>query len=158
MQKKLNLAKLEEAFGRGQSLRTVRGIPKSALQALYAVAYGLYQQEQFAQAERVFALLCVYDHFEPRYLQGLAASRKALGAYESAAQTWGLLMAVTPQDPIPWLMAADCRLALGEYEAARFGLTEALRRSWHCRGRERAEALLEHVLQHIIEQKKETSA
>ena len=127
---KIQLESFREALEQGRSLKDLRDISSRSLEGIYSIAYNLYQQSHFERAERLFALLCIYDHRNPRYVQGLVAARKSMKAYESTAQACALWINLMPEDPAPWLIAADCSLALGKHKAALFGLREALHRNW----------------------------
>ncbi len=113
-------------FGSAMTFGDLRGIGEKDLAAVYSIAYGLYNNGQFENAEKVFQFLCFYGHLEKKHWMGLAATRQMLKKFEDACQAYGMAALLDPGDPRPPLHAADCFLALGRYKEAESALSGAL--------------------------------
>jgi type III secretion system low calcium response chaperone LcrH/SycD len=113
----------------GVTLKTLKGIDDSSLEAVYTVAYNAYQAGNFGQAEPLLKFLCYFNHLSQKYWLALGANRQssenlsgAVGAYSFA----GLLKLEDPRAPFH---AAECHIKLGNLEAAVSGLEAAVRES-----------------------------
>jgi type III secretion system low calcium response chaperone LcrH/SycD len=114
-------------FGRnGRTFRDCTALTPENMEAFYFVAYNQYNAGQFEEAEKVFRLLAVLDHFQVKYWKGLAASLENQRKYKDAVRAWGFLALLDMQDPEPPFMAARCFLAVGQTEEAKSGLQIAI--------------------------------
>ena len=106
-------------FGQGCSVADLAGVDKKHLEALYALAYQLYQSKNFDDAASIFRALCLYDYNEIKYFMGLGGCEQALGNYKKAADIYSLASVVSDLvDPEPMYYAAVCLLKAGEKENA----------------------------------------
>jgi secretion system chaperone SscA len=120
-------------FGRnGRTFRDCTALTPENMEAFYFVAYNQYNAGQFEEAEKVFRLLAVLDHFQLKYWKGLAASLENQRKYKDAVKAWGFLALMDMKDPEPPFMAARCFLAVGQTEEAKSGLQIAIA---NCEGR-----------------------
>jgi len=114
-------------FGRnGRTFRDCTALTPENMEAFYFIAYNQYNAGQFDEAEKVFRLLAVLDHFQVKYWKGLAASLENQQKYKEAVKAWGYLALLDMKDPEAPFMAARCFLAVGQNEDAKSGLQIAI--------------------------------
>jgi type III secretion system low calcium response chaperone LcrH/SycD len=142
--------KLRAILRDGGILGDKLGVPGKERDAMYAVAYAAYAKGQYERARQLFAQLAFYDHQDPRYMKGLAASAQMLGNYEQALQLYVVIAAMDMTDPVPVMHAGDCFNAMNRrVEAAEsFDLARSLcKGAEHRQVRQRCEQLLGSIKQ-----------
>jgi type III secretion system low calcium response chaperone LcrH/SycD len=129
----------------GMSFAESQGLSEDELEALYGVAYNLYNQGQYDDSDKLFRLLCFLDHLDRRFWMGLGAVRQSLKRHADAIEAYSVAAVLDTEDPVVPLHAAECFLALGRLEEADSAITGALHYAGneprHKRVRDRAEAL-----------------
>ena len=110
--------KLLEFFGKGGTFKDLKDMSDDAMEAIYSVAYNLYQGGKYEEAQKVFQFLCFYDHFNRKYFMGLGACQQMLKEYENAIEIFSFTTILDSEDPRPMLYIGDCQLALGNQEEA----------------------------------------
>ncbi len=116
-----------EKFGpNARTFRDFTQLTPESMEVIYMVAYNQYNAGKFADAEKVFRLLAMLNHFERKYWRGLAASREAQKKYEDALQAYGYLGMMDIYDPVPSFHAAKCFVALGKAAEAEAALRAAV--------------------------------
>ena len=102
-----------------RTLAAARGIPHAALDSIYGVARELYLSGHYAEAQRSFEMLCLYDHENARNWHALGVCRQVLGDYPGAADA---LVFATGQlaepDPALEVNLTECLIAGGALDAA----------------------------------------
>lgn len=96
------------------------------MEAVYSVAYSLFQNGKLDDAEKVFRFLCFFDHMAQKYWLGLGACRKALKNFDGAVDAFGLAGLLDLKDPRPALQAAECHIQCGRRDEALSALRAAL--------------------------------
>ncbi len=118
----------EELMGfiaEGGTLKTLKDIPSKAIEGGYATALGFYESGRQQDAEKLFQLLCLLDHYDPRFFMGLGACRQQLGQYEQAIESFSYAGMLDCNDPRPPFYSAECHLALGNVKEAESGFYAA---------------------------------
>lgn len=145
---------VEAIMTEGYILKDFSPFTDEETEAVYAQAYRLVNQGQFEQAEKLFEMLCQLDHFGAKYWMGLGICRQQRKSFEQAASAYAMVGILDHENPMPALRAAECYMALQQWEAAESGLIATLHwsgdRPQHAEARARASALLE-----ILERRKE---
>ena len=112
----LDLASVKQslaALSQGQTMADLVGITPEKSESLYALAYNLYQADNYQDAAAIFALLCLLDNLQERYYLGHAACKLGLKDYEQAQRLYEMAFAISGgQDPEPLYHAAVCMLKL----------------------------------------------
>ena len=116
---------LMEFVASGGTLKTLEAIPPKAMEGGYATALGFYENNRLDDAEKLFQLLCLLDHYEPRFFMGLAACRQQSGQYEQAVESYSYAALLDSNDPRPPFHSAECHLAIGNSPEAESGFYAA---------------------------------
>ncbi len=114
-----------------KAFKDALGVKDHDLEMLYTLAYRLYQLRRYEEAERMFAVLCMYDHRVERFWLGLGACRQRIGAYAPAILAYYMAAETGTGSPWPPLYAAECYLALGLPEPAGGAMDAAARVAQH---------------------------
>lgn len=103
-----------------------RGITHEELEGLYQVGYTYYNAGKLAEAEKVFCFLCSLSHTTSKYWLALGSARQGLKNYKEALNAYGAAAIFDPERPKAHYYAAECNLALGDYELAMSGVNSVL--------------------------------
>jgi type III secretion system low calcium response chaperone LcrH/SycD len=103
---------------KGATFKQLKGFSEDEMEAVYTVAYNLFQNGKLDDAEKVFRFLCFFDHLSQKYWLGLGACRKALKNFAGAIDCFGLAGMLDLKDPRPALQAAECHIQLGKRDEA----------------------------------------
>jgi type III secretion system low calcium response chaperone LcrH/SycD len=146
------LAKVRSVLREGGVLGDMFGMPAGSRETLYAMAHDTYARGNYERARQLFAQLALYDHGDPRYMKGLAATTQMLGNYEQALRMYAVVAAMDATDPGPVMHAGDCLKAMGRRAEAAESFDVAL--SMCCRPaheaiKRRCERLLEDMKRHV---------
>lgn len=104
----------------------VWGTTSDEREALYHLGYGLYEQGRYGDAFKVFSLLVIQDHLEPRYVFGLGCACQMLGRYIDALQHYMVVAVARVDDPLPIFHAAECLIAMSRLSEAKDSLVLVL--------------------------------
>ena len=119
------------------------------LEAVYALAYRKFNQQQYAEAETLFKWLCGLNHYDTRFMLGLGAAYQKQRKYSNALDAYSAAGVMDLKNPIPPLRAAECHMAMGAAEKAAGGCRTCIRFSGddpqHQRWKARAELILKGV-------------
>lgn len=85
---------------------------KETLRSIYVLAYNLYQDKEYAQAEDYFRFLTVHDIECRKYWVGLAATLQMQKKFEEALDIYGWAALMDENDPWVHYRAAECLIAL----------------------------------------------
>jgi len=102
----------------GRTLGSLQGIGKDHVEGLYAVAHGLYQRERYDDARKIFMYLMVLDHYDTRFMLGLASCLQMLQQYDKAIEYFSMASLFRLDDPRPTFHTAECLLAQGRIDEA----------------------------------------
>lgn len=142
---------LEKFTANARTFRDFSQLTPESMEVIYMVAYNHYNAGKYTEAEKVFRLLAMLDHFNRKYWKGLAAAREALKQYEPALQAYGYLGLTDMHDPVPPFQAARCFAALGKPAEAESSLRAAVANSTgkteHAKLHQQAKALLDALHQ-----------
>lgn len=94
-------------------------------EALYAFAYGFYENGIYDKAVHFFRFLTLMQMNNKKYWMGLGASYHMLKDYECALQCYGYAAFLDENDPYVHLHAAECFFALDEITQGQQALSSA---------------------------------
>lgn len=142
--------KLLDHFSTGGTLKSVAGITDDDLEAIYAMAYNLVSARKFDKAEQLFRFLCMYDHTEKRWWNGLGVTLQNAGKHEEAVNAYAMATILDVEDPRPQAQAGYCLAALERWPEAKSALEGAIMmcgsKPEHAEILSQANGLLEKVL------------
>lgn len=133
---------------KGGTLGDALDLSSEELDGVYALAYEKYNAGHFSAALPLFQWLCQCNHLEPSYIMGMGAARQGLKEYKLAGETYSFAALVYPSDPRFPFHAAECHLALGNWQAAGAGFEAAEALS---EGRAEFTALHQRALHHLTQ-------
>ncbi len=138
-----------EFFGNGGTFKDLKNMSDEAMEAIYSVAYSLYQSGKYDESLKIFQFLCFYDHFNKKYFLGLGACQQMLKNYESALEIFTFATVLDADDPRPMVYIGDCYLAIDNKEKARHSYETAIEwagnNSEYAQEKQRAENMLENI-------------
>ena len=140
---------LMDFFGQGGTFKDLKNMSDDAMEAIYSVAYNLYQGGKYEEAQKVFQFLCFYDHFNRKYFMGLGACQQMMKDYGNAIEIFSFATILDSDDPKPMLYIGDCHLAMGGNDEARQAYETAI--EWagenedFIEDKERAQSMLENL-------------
>ena len=144
-------AMMIEFFGKGGTFKELKDMSDDSMEAIYSVAYNLYQGGKYEEAQKVFQFLCFYDHFNRKYFMGLGACQQMMKQYEQAIEIFSFATILDSDDPRPMLYIGDCNMALGEKDKAKAAYETALEwsvdKEEFAEDRERAQSMLDNLAQ-----------
>ena len=123
-------ARITEALlEQGREAGEFLGLGGQDLEAMYHIAFHTYESGGYAQAEKIFGLLCLLHSREITYWLGLGNCRQMLDRHVEALAAYHLAALLDDQDTRPLMQSAVSWIALGERDAAGEALDAALARS-----------------------------
>jgi len=122
-------------------------ISEAEREALYQLGHGFYEHGRYSDAFKLFSMLVIQNHLEPRYLTALGSACQMLGRYTDALQHYMAATVIRLDDPRPVFHSAECLIVLHRLPEAKESLQLAvtLCGDKHEVIRARAQALLEAV-------------
>jgi type III secretion system low calcium response chaperone LcrH/SycD len=140
------IAKASEHFAAGGTLGDLHGMTDRDYEAMYAVAHGMYAQERYRDAQKLFDFLVACNPFDRRFHQALASTHQMIGDYEQAISYYSMASVMDMKDPTPTFHTAECLAALGRVAEAKEALQIVIEQSSsapHALLKQRATGLLE---------------
>ena len=120
-------AMLADYFGRGGTFKELKNLSDDSMEAIYSVAFNLYQGGRYQEAKKIFQFLCFYDHYQKKYFLGLGACQMMEQDYETAIELFSFASALDTDDPRAMLYIGDCNMALGKPAAAKFAFETSVK-------------------------------
>jgi type III secretion system low calcium response chaperone LcrH/SycD len=108
-----------ENFGKnGRTFQDFTNLTPQSMEVIYMVAYTQFNAGKYDEAEKVFQLLSVMNHFDPRFWTGLGASREMQKKFDEAIKAYTYLTILDLENPTPALLMGKCYLGAGRREDA----------------------------------------
>ncbi|MGU9977651.1 MAG: tetratricopeptide repeat protein [Candidatus Oxydemutatoraceae bacterium WSBS_2016_MAG_OTU14] len=128
------------------TLHEARNISNESMESIYALAHDLYANRRYAEAEKSFELLCLYNHKNSKYWKGLGYTRQMMKKYRESAVTlsYGALQC-DEYDAELHLSLSECLIMMGDGESAKTYLEELLEKELVDENRKKAELLYEQL-------------
>lgn len=117
--------KLQDFFAAGGTFKELKDMDDNTMEAIYQVAYNLYQYGKYDEAIKIFRFLGFFDHYNKKYFMGLGACLQMLKQYKEAIDAYSFAALLDINDPKPPLYAGECHLVLGNLDEAQSGFTAA---------------------------------
>jgi len=108
-----------EKFGQnGRTFQDFTNLTPQSMEVIYMVAFNQFNAGKYDEAEKIFQLLSVLNHFDARYWTGLGASREMQKKYDDAIKAYTYLTILDLENPTPALLMGKCYLGAGRREDA----------------------------------------
>ena len=82
-----------------KTLGDIRGLTTQEIEAIYTVAYNLFENAKYEDALRVFGFLCLYSHLDKRFWLGAAACHQQLKNFQQAVDAYSMSAMLDVEDP-----------------------------------------------------------
>lgn len=102
----------------GGSAGQIYGFSPTEMEAVYTLAFTLYNQARWQDALRAFGFLCLHDHLDRRFHLGRGACLQMLKRHEEALPAYGVAFLLDATDPVVSFHIAECLIALGRRKDA----------------------------------------
>ena len=102
-----------------------KGYTAKDIEAMYHLAFDLYRQRRYEDAQNVFEMLVFYEGPETRFWLGLGGCHQMQGNYEQAVMAYSLLAVIDSTNPLGAFHASECFIAMKEWDKARQSLDAA---------------------------------
>lgn len=109
----LNFLRNFKTFG------ALHGLDEDNLEAMYAAGYNYYNHGKYQEALDLFMALKRLNHFEAKYVMAIGACKQMLKDWQGAIDNYGLVLHMTPLNPVPAFHCAECLLQLKDVEGAK---------------------------------------
>jgi tetratricopeptide (TPR) repeat protein len=100
----------------------IKRVTEEDVDALFAIGQGYFERELYEDALRIFALLAIVRHTDPRVLGALGKVHQRLGDHLKAVQYLGIAQLADLSDPVITFDFAASLRELGALEEARQAL------------------------------------
>jgi len=100
------------------SIKEIAGISTKSLDAFFAAAQFLMDEQRFAEAANVLFYLCNLNPNDVNYLLALGSAEYHTGEFLRASAAFDLAQLLDPQNPFSYLYGAHSREHLKQYEEA----------------------------------------
>lgn len=113
-------------LAKGGSMKELRGLDNTQLEAMYKVAYGRYSSGLYDDSLMVFRHLCLLDHRNYQYFLGLGVTQSKLQQYTQAVATLSYAGRLDKADPRADVAMAGCFIELKKGNLAKQVLATAI--------------------------------
>ena len=121
--------KIADHFLAGGTLGDLQGFTDQDYEALYTIGHGMYSQERYDDALKIFGFLVMNNPFDRRFHQAMASALQMRGDFSEAIGYYSMASVMDIKDPVPTFHTAECLAALGQIEQAREALAIVLEQS-----------------------------
>lgn len=117
------IEKAAKGFADMGTVRELKGITDSEMEAIYSLGYSFYTTGRYDDAEKVFRFLILFDHLNQKYWTGMGAVYQVQKRYSEAITAYGYASFLDLKNPKPQYFAAECFAALGDKSNALSAIT-----------------------------------
>lgn len=100
-------------------------------EALYALAFSHLEKERYRDGELLLYALVMIEPESIKYWKAIAFAQQKQKHYDEACSTYALISDLVPDDPEPYLRAAECYFSKEDRQNGLEALAEADRRISH---------------------------
>ncbi len=116
---------LQEVFSAIADFTTVRelkGISDREIESIYAMGVDFYRAGNYADAEKIFRFLTVFEHTSSKYWTAMGSVQQVQGRYDAAIKAYQMASFFDLHNPKPMYYAAECFVKAGDLDNARKAL------------------------------------
>ena len=111
-----------DLLAHGATLKDIHGYTDEEFDALYTLAYNLYNQGKYGEALNAFGFLLMHDQLERKYYKAFGSCQQMLRRYPEAIRNYSAAAMLDPMDPEPTFHTAECLVAMNMPDDARDAL------------------------------------
>ncbi len=100
-------------------------LSKSSLEALYSAAYQYLTIGNYSESEKLLYTVVLFGSKNIKYWKALAFVQQKQKKFNEACATYAIISTLNPNDPEPYLRAAECFFCNGDIPMGLEGLKEA---------------------------------
>ena len=97
----------------------LKNISEAELEKIYSFAYDFFKAGKYQDAESLFQVLCILNHYDTRFFLALGACHQHQEHYHLALETYSYASLMSPSDPRFLLHAGECLLHMKEFSTAK---------------------------------------
>ncbi len=126
-EEKVNVSdeQIQEVFSAIADFTTVRelkGISDREIESIYAMGVDFYRGGNYADAEKIFRFLTVFEHTSSKYWTAMGSVQQVQGRYDAAIKAYQMASFLDLHNPKPMYYAAECFVKVGDLDNARKAL------------------------------------
>lgn len=126
-EEKVNVSdeQIQEVFSAIADFTTVRelkGISDQEIESIYAMGVDFYRAGNYADAEKIFRFLTVFEHTSSKYWTAMGSVQQVQGRYDAAIKAYQMASFLDLHNPKPMYYAAECFVKAGDLDNARKAL------------------------------------
>lgn len=126
-EEKVNVSdeQIQEVFSSIADFTTVRelkGISDREIESIYAMGVDFYRGGNYADAEKIFRFLTVFEHTSSKYWTAMGSVQQVQGRYDAAIKAYQMASFLDLHNPKPMYYAAECFVKVGDLDNARKAL------------------------------------
>jgi len=111
----------ETLFNYGTA-RELKGISNEQIEGIYAMGVEYYKAGNYANAEKVFQFLVLFEHTSSKYWTSYGSVLQVAKRYDAALKAYQMAAFLDLHNPKPMYYAAECFVKTGDVANARLAL------------------------------------
>lgn len=104
------------------TVRELKGLSDGEIESIYAAGVDYYRGGNYADAEKVFRFLTVFEHTSSKYWTSYGSVLQVQGRYDEAIKAYRFATFFDLHNPRPMYYAAVCFVKTGDLENAQMAL------------------------------------
>ena len=104
------------------TVRELKGISDREIESIYAMGVDYYRAGNYADAEKIFRFLTVFEHTSSKYWTAMGSVQQVQGRYDAAIKAYQMASFFDLHNPKPMYYAAECFVKTGDLDNARKAL------------------------------------
>ena len=104
------------------TVRELKGISDREIESIYAMGVENYRAGNYADAEKIFRFLTVFEHTSSKYWTAMGSVQQVQGRYDAAIKAYQMASFLDLHNPKPMYYAAECFVKVGDLDNARKAL------------------------------------
>ncbi len=104
------------------TVRELKGISDKEIESIYAMGVDFYRAGNYADAEKIFRFLTVFEHTSSKYWTAMGSVQQVQGRLAEAIKAYQMATFFDLHNPKPMFYAAECFVKAGDFDNARKAL------------------------------------
>ena len=90
------------------TVRELKGISDREIESIYAMGVDFYRGGNYADAEKIFRFLTVFEHTSSKYWTAMGSVQQVQGRYDAAIKAYQMASFFDLRNPKPLYYAGEC--------------------------------------------------